>query len=317
LDNITDVLIEKKEFELTKPYKLSFETIKVFVSIQVTVQLDTGKEKCAEVVPLFGYSEETEDQIWASVHNYADQIIGKELGVARDYLTQFIRKTPFSVSPFLTAIDLFEYNFNIEESEMPSTIIPLDTNGFVKDPFYQGNTFKVKLSGNLSQDLNYFNDMINSGLKLPVVLRLDANQGFSLENAIKFYSYLEKNKNSLPVIEYVEQPLQVSNWSGVARLINEFKGLDTMLDEAIITKEDLIKAIDLKIPFVKLKLFKQGGIKELIELSKLAHKKGVKLILGNGVATWMSNQVELSIYSEYRELYYKEHEANGFLKVKK
>ena len=317
MNNITDVSIERKEFELTKPYKLSFETIKVFVSIQITIKLESGSENCAEVVPLFGYSDESEDQVWETVHKYAKEVKGKELGTVRDYLTQFIPQTPFSVSPFLTAIDLFEFNFNFDKDKVPPTIIPIDTNNFVKEPFFKGSTIKVKLSGNLDQDIGYFDQMIASGLKLPVVLRLDANQGFTIENAIRFYSFLDLNKNNLPFIEYVEQPLKVSNWDGVARLISEFPGLNTMLDESIVTKEDLYKAIELKIPFIKFKLYKQGGIKELLELSKIAYGKGIKLILGNGVATWMSNQIELCVYSENRELFYKEHEANGYLKVKK
>lgn len=63
------------------------------------------------------------------------------------------------------------------------------------------------------------------------------------------------------------------------------------------------------------KLFKQGGIKEVIQQAQLCHLLGIKVVLGNGVATKLSNQIENQIYSSF-PFFYGASEANGFLKVK-
>lgn len=314
--SISDVFIFKKEYPLKKPYKLSFKTLTSFISIEVIIKLESGDERLAEVVPLFGYSHESESVIWSNIQRHSKNVIGKTLVEARKYFEEFVEEIPFSMSPLLTAIDLFEFDSQINKDKVPKTIIPIDTSIFKEDVFNVDSTIKVKLSGDPKIDIAFFREMINSVNPITNCLRLDANQGYTTEQAVEFYTFINDNLQELPQIEYVEQPLSVGNWEGVDVLVEEFTKVPTMLDESIVTINDLDRAITLKVPFVKLKLFKQGGIKELLQLSEHAHKKGVQLILGNGVATWISNKIELCIFTKYNHYYYKEHEANGYLKVK-
>ncbi len=50
-------------------------------------------------------------------------------------------------------------------------------------------------------------------------------------------------------------------------------------------------------------------------MGQYANDEGIKVVLGNGVATWISNSVEIHIYNRYREFFEPGCEANGFLKV--
>lgn len=54
---------------------------------------------------------------------------------------------------------------------------------------------------------------------------------------------------------------------------------------------------------MKHKLFKQGGISELVNFARLANNMGMKVVLGNGVASSLSNMMEVSLQLKYPELF--------------
>jgi len=152
-------------------------------------------------------------------------------------------------------------------------------------------------------------------LKSPDPVRLDANQGFTLEDAIGFYGWI-RERGFQKHLSYVEQPLNSDDWDGLIQLVKDFPEVPTMLDETVVTDADVERAIQNAFPFVKLKLFKQGGLKELIRQSVRFQAEGVKVVLGNGVATSLSNELENGVYTQYRTCFYGQSEGNGFLKIK-
>ena len=56
-------------------------------------------------------------------------------------------------------------------------------------------------------------------------------------------------------------------------------------------------ASEMGIKFIKLNLSKRGGIRELVELSRFTNRVGIKVIPGNGVATRLSNPIEIQVYN--------------------
>lgn len=89
-----------------------------------------------------------------------------------------------------------------------------------------------------------------------------------------------------------------------------------MLNESIVGLEDIKMASEMGIKFLKLKLFKRGGIRELVEWSRFTNRVGMKVIPGNGVATRLSNPIEIQVYNEHRKFFQTGSEANRFLKIK-
>jgi L-alanine-DL-glutamate epimerase-like enolase superfamily enzyme len=72
-----------------------------------------------------------------------------------------------------------------------------------------------------------------------------------------------------------------------------------MLDESIVGLEDLEMASEMGIKFIKLKLFKRGGIRELVELSGFTNRVGIMAIPGNGVSTRLSKSIEIQVSNKY------------------
>lgn len=314
---IEKVIVRPEKHQLKKPYILSFGTISELDSIKTEIRFSNGMATCAESVPLPGYSDETRESILAYLESIIQQIINKPVEEARSLVKNDLEKNPFACSPLLTAIDLRDHPLETPDTKSIDFVVPAssaDLPGLEAILKASPKTVKIKLSGHIGTDLDCVG-CLETVSPENTFIRFDANKAFSYDDARKFYTRLASS-TQLPQVHYVEQPLGNDRWEEHGKLVEEFPEVKTMLDESIVTTNDLQKAISLRVPFVKFKLFKQGGIRELLEQIDLAIANGLKVVLGNGVATKMSNDIENAIYLQYAGKLFGASEANGFLKVK-
>jgi L-alanine-DL-glutamate epimerase-like enolase superfamily enzyme len=112
----------------------------------------------------------------------------------------------------------------------------------------------------------------------PVVrLRLDANQGWTPQLAVRIIGSMEDEGAGL---ELVEQPVNREDMEGLAYVTTR---VDTpvMADEAVWTTRDLRELIRLRAAdMINIKLAKCGGLREALELAKLARENNVVAIAG-------------------------------------
>lgn len=302
--------------KLKKPYKLSFGTISYFDIFKVTLRIN-GKNYFGEVVPLNGYNNESVDSIIDFYKNQLPIFIHKSIYDLQILLREDSFINQFAKSAILTAID-FSLNPNLVNKLKTANsnvdfvkAISIDKK-IEKEQF--NKTIKIKLSGDEKFDCENLNRFfyINSNIENPV--RLDANQAYNKVQASILLNHISNSKWK-DKIAYLEQPLISGNWDGIGELIRQFPNCSIMLDESIVTNTDLLKCREFNVPFVKLKLYKQGGITELENQIKLANDLGLKIVLGNGVAGLLTNQIENYLYNKYRDQLYGASEANGYLKI--
>ncbi len=314
---IKNIKLSKKLHRLKKPYILSFATLEVFISIQIRLTDHRGNQRTAEVVPLLGYSEESESDIVDYLNAKIPLVEGLDFGQARSTVSKDIQKQPFATSPILTAIDLFDYpigsvGFPPEKLVAPtSTKDKSDLLSAAQRCIDERLTLKVKLTGDPEEDINGLLSLKDHDLRY---VRLDANQAYDLQDAQYLIGTL-KEEGQADKYDYFEQPFSVHDWESHLILNQLYPEIPVMLDESIVTESDLDQAVENEIRFVKLKLFKQGGIMETVHLAKKAHENGVKVVLGNGVATALSNDIENHLFVSMSTLFYGASEANGYLKV--
>ena len=314
---IAKVDIQRKEYPLKKAYNLSFATLEKFVSIQLALTFSNGQRKSSEVVPLLGYNEESEELILRNLMQWKPLLIDKSVINAREIIVNEISKFPFSTSPVLTSIDLLDFEMtgvNLEEFSYVTPTSTQETPAFKELLSLSEEVIKVKLSGDAETDIQGLKICKEEILEYPFLLRLDANQAYDYEGASALFRYLSEADISNK-IQYVEQPMEVGKEALMGELRKEFPKVEIMLDESIVTLDDLDLASMNDVSFVKLKLFKQGGILELIELAKQANQRDISVILGNGVATDISNRIENEIYMRYQDLFVAPLESNGFKKI--
>ncbi len=300
---------------------MSFATFHSFESLQAEIVLEDGRSQAAEVVPQPGYSDETEESIWEFLQAQRTELVGKNLAEARASVAQ-ASVGPFATSPLLTAIDLFDWPlpaFRLQSFRFVAPVSvehsPAQLEKVISNLPAEGGSLKLKLHADVAQNIRALEQIWELLGSKKAVLRLDANQALSLPQAKELFAFL----SSFPgrdKIDYVEQPLDKADWDGHGVLKAAFPEIKLMLDEPIVHDSDIVKAHALGVEFVKLKLFKQGGIQDVLRQAALAHQQGLKLVLGNGVASWMSNAVELALHESLRPLFWGASEANGFLKVR-
>jgi L-alanine-DL-glutamate epimerase-like enolase superfamily enzyme len=110
-----------------------------------------------------------------------------------------------------------------------------------------------------------------------VRLRVDANQGWSAEQAVSVISAWE---DAGLRIEMVEQPVAMDDLDAL-RFVTRNVQTPILADEAVWTTRDLTEVIRLRAAdLINIKLAKTGGLREGLRMAELARQNGVKVIIG-------------------------------------
>ena len=144
---------------------------------------------------------------------------------------------------------------------------------------YGFQTIKIKVSGNVSHDLDLVHEVLKHVPK-GTTITLDGNQGFEVDQAKRLIAQLH-NQDIHPA--FFEQPLDENDWEGVWDLAKS-SGVVICLDEAVRTADDLRKVINqagslLSRIMINLKIMK-SGISETIDLIDIATVSGIPMMIG-------------------------------------
>ena len=315
---ITRVSLYRMEVPLTTPYHTSIAEIPFFTTV-LAVLSSEGKQAAGESTPLLGYSFESPAEVWEFVRSKGSDLLGKETGEAYASLEPLQATAPFATTTLMTALEMLDPLLcpgpaglggqvpivgilNVSRSEeIPDCVSRLFAEGY--------ETIKVKVGFEIGKDIRKVQQVQelvgNRGL-----IRIDANQGYSYENALKFVHMIDGGN-----IELFEQPFPEDQWDAMRAFAPECP-LPLMLDESIYGLEDIERAKEGQCArFIKLKLMKTGSFQRLLKMGQRTMDCGFKLILGNGIAT------EVGCYHEalsYLKMGLKTAgEMNGFLKPKR
>lgn len=106
-------------------------------------------------------------------------------------------------------------------------------------------------------------------------LRLDANEGYSVKQAIEVLRGLERYE-----IEFIEQPIQRDDISGL-REIRNITSIPVMADESMSSAKDALEIIrNDAADMFNIKLMKCGGIRNALKILNIAESSGIPCMLG-------------------------------------
>ena len=130
-------------------------------------------------------------------------------------------------------------------------------------------------------------------------IRVDANQGYSLNQAIRVLKAMEKYD-----IEFAEQPLPKDRIDDL-KTLREKVGIPIIADESVHNAKDVLKLID-RVDGINIKLMKSGGIYEGIRMASIAKAAGMKIMVGCMVETKLGiaagQNFALGIGADYADL---------------
>jgi L-alanine-DL-glutamate epimerase-like enolase superfamily enzyme len=134
---------------------------------------------------------------------------------------------------------------------------------------------KIKLGKDLTEDIERL-VKVREKYGKEIVIRIDANQGYTVNQTIEFY------KKTIPLnIELIEQPLPAKSVQEMKALPDEIKKL-VAADESLISPKDAIELI--KPPraaaIFNIKLMKCGGVSQGLKIADIALHEGIDLFWG-------------------------------------
>ncbi|TSA36772.1 MAG: dipeptide epimerase [Porphyromonadaceae bacterium] len=136
---------------------------------------------------------------------------------------------------------------------------------------------KIKVGGTLQEDLCRVRE-IRKAIRPDIPLRLDANQGWSLETAIGVLSELDGMN-----IEFCEEPIPRWDFMNLAK-VRKASPVPIMADESCGDHHDLERMIALgACDYVNIKLGKSGGLYKALKMIRLAEQFEMRVQIGGFV----------------------------------
>jgi L-alanine-DL-glutamate epimerase-like enolase superfamily enzyme len=134
---------------------------------------------------------------------------------------------------------------------------------------------KIKLGSpeGRDHDKEHFQAAADAAKPFGAKLRVDANGGWTVSEAISMCSWLEERG-----VDYVEQPLAEGQEDGLSDLFAN-RPLPIFVDETIRLSPDVIGVAD-RVDGINLKLMKCGGITEAIRIAATARAFGLQTMIG-------------------------------------
>ena len=284
---------------LITPFRTALRTVSTVNDLIVRITADDGTCGFGEAPPTAVITGDTKESIEAAIRGYiAPAIRGMELGSA-DALAcvmEAMEKSMAKNTSAKAAIDIALYDLSARLQgkplceilgENPRSRIETDITISVNEPEEMAqdslravrNGFgilKVKVGKGGAKDVERIR-LIREAVGPDTVIRVDANQGWSSEEAIRTIRAMEDAGLN---IELVEQPVSCHDFRGL-------KAVTNAVDTPILADESVFSALDAErileehaADLINIKLMKTGGIHGALRICDLAERYDVKCMMG-------------------------------------
>ena len=315
---IRDLTLFRVDIPLHVPYvtKLQPEGIRTIDTFVCEVHDEDGRTGVGDATILTGYTHETLEGGWKFCLEYGERLVGMDTAEAKSSLDPYRVSNAHAVSAIQVAIEMMEGNtlFDMSDEKVEVPILgAINTKVLEEIPdeidqlIEKGHrTLKVKVGWEPAADLNRL-EIIQKANAGRADLRVDANQGFSREDGIKFATGLHSDGE----LQLFEQPCNKEDWDSNAA-VAAVSNVPVMMDESIYDINDVERAGKMDgCGFVKLKISKLTGVDLLKQGLDRIRELGMTPVLGNGAASDIGCFVESCVA---RHTIDNAGENNGYLK---
>jgi L-Ala-D/L-Glu epimerase len=291
--SITKIELHKLSIPLIEPFVISLGPIYDAENVVVIIHTDKGITGWGECSPFLSINGESADT-GLIVGKYFEKVLtGKNALDIEGCITEMDKviygnnsiKSAFDIALYDIAAKynrqplykflggkknkqlITDYTVSVGETDkMANAAIKIVENGF--------KIIKVKLGKSGNKDVERI-EAIRNAIGMEIPLRIDANQGWSFDEALETLQKLEPYN-----IQYCEEPISRAAFMRLAEL-NTKSPIPIMADESCGDLYDLERLIHLKAcDYINIKLGKSGGIFNALKMIKMAEAAGLKIQLG-------------------------------------
>ena len=280
--------------ENARPYTIAFKTISEVKGAFLEIELENGIIGLGQGNPsTFVVGETFEECIDALQPEKLDWLVGRDIRELQPLLWETFEKTP--VNPAArAAIDIALHDAHTQYLGIPLykflgrkidklmtsiTIGIMNVNETLEEAqeYYDKGyrCLKVKLGHDLDLDIERM-AKLREKYGDQFVIRIDANQGYNVEETIKFYEKTKKYN-----IELIEQPLKVAALDKMKTLPWEVRKI-IAADESVVNAKDAYELLSgvKGSGIINIKLMKSGGIFQAQRIASLALASETELMWG-------------------------------------
>jgi len=184
-----------------------------------------------------------------------------------DILGKTTRKPLFKLLGGFREQVLTDITLSIKEpKEMAEDAVKAVRSGF--------EALKVKVGLNPEEDFERVRK-IREAVGSEVTIRIDANQGWTVSQAVKVLKKLERFN-----IEFVEQPVSADDIKGLAK-VKKNSPIPVMADESVHSPSDALRIIkEEAVDSINIKLMKSGGILNAKKITAIAEAARMPCMIG-------------------------------------
>ncbi len=282
-----------REMPLREPYTIAYETISTCTNLFITASTDAGIVGFGCAAPDEGVTGETPEMTMEAYNRVIEPGL-KGADFSRiiyilENLKPGLAQNPsalamtdmllYDLLSKLAGLPLYRFLGGYKESIPTSITIGImpaeDTLRRAKDYFQQGfRIFKVKGGISVDEDIEKV-IRLHEFFGNEISIRFDANQGYSVERAIRFVHETRHHG-----VEILEQPTPRDNNEMLGRVSNSVS-IPVMADESLMNLLDVFSLTrDNLTDMINIKLMKVGGITEALHINSVARAAGVETMVG-------------------------------------
>lgn len=300
---IKDIELKHISIPLKKPFKTALRTVQTAENTVVLIHTDDGMTGFGEAPPTKVITGDTnESTIAAILENIRPALLGKDLSNMEElqFLLQSSSVRDFSAK---AAVDMALYDLAAKRMNIPlyqylggyGNQVETDLTISINEPeemeadalcaVEQGfSALKLKVGIDSQKDIRRVSG-IRKAVGNQIKIRLDANQGWEVEEAIRTIRRLEDMDLA---IELVEQPVKAKDLIGMKR-VKDHVNTAIMADESLFSPQDALDILQLQAAdLLNIKLMKCGGIYNALKIIAIAETYGVECMLGSMIESKIS-----------------------------
>ncbi|GGD10540.1 mandelate racemase/muconate lactonizing enzyme family protein [Pontibacillus salipaludis] len=286
---------------LKKPFKTALRTVTVAESIYVKVTCDNGITGWGEAPPTHVITGESIASIEYAISHIIKPLLLEKSLLNREALFESLAQSMVGNTSAKAAVDMALHDCFAQACGLPlyqllggyKSELETDYTVSVNDPeemaadatqyIQEGfNVLKVKVGKDeIEKDIERIRK-IREKIGHEPTIRLDANQGWTVKEAI----YAIQRMEELDLrIELVEQPVKAHDIEGLKR-VTDATQTPIMADESVFSPHQAKQVLETRsTDLINIKLMKSGGIHQAMQINKLAESYGVPCMVGSMIET--------------------------------
>ncbi|WP_181347816.1 dipeptide epimerase [Thalassobacillus sp. CUG 92003] len=293
---IIDIQCEQRTIQLQQPFKTALRQVTEIEVVDVTISLENGITGKGSASATWQITGESLEGIRAAISGPIKRALQHKNILDLAALLTVLKTSCQANSSAKAAVDMALHDAYCRYFNLPlytffggrTESLETDMTVSIDEPeimYHQAkkrvddgySTLKLKVGNDEKLDLKRI-EQVREAVGSNVLLRLDANQGWTRKQAVKMINLLEKESLG---IELVEQPVPARDIEGL-KFVTDHVATPIMADESVFSPRDAFQLLETRAAdLLNIKLMKTGGLHGARQIADMSEAAGIKCMIGS------------------------------------